>query len=448
MKFQGNMRVNERGHLEIGGCDTVELAREYGTPLYVFDEGLIRETCRRYRRSFQESFKETLVLYAGKAMLTLAMVSLMDQEMMGLDVVSGGELYTAVRSGFPGERIYFHGNNKSAQELRMALENNVGHIVVDNYNELELLNSLCAQEQKQVAILLRITPGVEAHTHEYIQTGQIDSKFGFTLPNGQALEAVQTALRMEHVVLEGLHCHIGSQIFEPESFAHTARIMLRFMEQVRRVTKKQLRELNLGGGFGIFYSEGDVPPATEEFVSAIAGALHDESEKLDFPVPKVIVEPGRSIVGPAGSTLYTVGSIKEIPGVRRYLAVDGGMTDNIRPALYQAQYEAVLANRVTEDNAGEYAITGKCCESGDMLAWDVNLPEARPGDILAITCTGAYGYSMSNNYNRLLRPAAVLVSGGRADLILRRETMEDLIRNDVVPDRLCKDTWAVAGKGS
>ncbi len=446
MKLNGTMKINELGHLEIGGCDTVKLAEEFGTPLYVIDEAYLRETCRKYQHFFKEHFERVEVLYAGKAMLTVAIAAIMNEEQMGLDVVSGGELYTALKAGFPSKKIYLHGNNKSEEEIQLALEEGVGRIVVDNFYELQLLETMCSRLQKNVSILLRITPGIEAHTHEYIRTGQIDSKFGFTLPNGQAIKAVREALKLKNVNLEGLHCHIGSQIFEPEPFASAARIMLRFMDDLRRETGKELRELNLGGGFGIYYASGDTPAETQDFAEAISFAIKDESRKLNFPIPKIIIEPGRSVVGPAGTTLYKIGHVKEIPGVRRYLAVDGGMTDNIRPALYQARYEAVIANKVAEKDSKVYSVTGKCCESGDMLIWDIKLPEAAHGDILAVFCTGAYGYSMSNNYNRIPRPAAVLVCGGNADLIVKRETLEDIVRNDLLPKRLQRVDMAAVSR--
>ncbi|GAW91398.1 diaminopimelate decarboxylase [Calderihabitans maritimus] len=438
MKFHGTMKVNEQGHLEIGGCDTVDLAREFGTPLYVMDEVLMREICRQYKSAFVEKYGNAEVIYASKAFLTKAICCLMQEEGLGLDVVSGGEIYTALQANFPPERMYFHGNNKSASELTMALEAGVGRIVVDNFYEMEMLDRLAGEMGKKAEILLRITPGVEAHTHEYIKTGQIDSKFGFTLPNGQALEAVKAALKKENLVLHGLHCHIGSQIFEMDSYAYTARVMMDFIKEIQKTTGWTAGELNLGGGFGIYYADGDEPATITDYADAVFAALREKAEEHDLPVPKVIVEPGRSIAGPAGSTLYTVGSIKEIPGVRKYVAVDGGMTDNIRPALYQARYEAIIANKADQPPAEVVSITGKCCESGDMLAWDVPLQPAEPGDILAMFCTGAYGYTMSSNYNRLGRPAAVLVANGQADLILQRETYEDLVRNDVIPARFRK----------
>ncbi|MGI9951859.1 diaminopimelate decarboxylase [Moorellaceae bacterium AZ2] len=436
MEFHGTMRVNQRGHLEIGGCDVVDLVREFGTPLYIFDEELLRQNCRRFYQAFVHKYGNAEVIYAGKAFLTTALCRIIEQEGLGLDVVSGGELYTALKAGFPPHRIYFHGNNKSHAELLMALEAGVGRIVVDNFFELEVLSRLARKRGQKVPILLRLTPGIEAHTHEYIKTGQIDSKFGFTLPNGQAMAAVKKVSEMPWLEYKGLHCHIGSQIFEAEPYHHAAEIMMAFVEEVRNTTGLITEELDLGGGFGIVYVQGDNPPPIEVYADAIMAGVYDEAEKRRLKVPKVIVEPGRAIVGPAGSTAYTVGSIKEIPGVRKYVAVDGGMADNIRPALYGARYEAILANKAAAEATGVVSITGKCCESGDMLIWDIALPEVEPGDILVTPCTGAYGYTMASNYNRLGRPAAVLVREGQADLIVKRETYEDLLRYDVLPPRL------------
>lgn len=437
MKFHGTMRINEKGHLEIGGCDTVDLAKEFGTPLYIYDEKKLRETCREYYNSFVEKYENAMVLYASKAFLTTAVCRIMEEEGLGLDVVSGGELYTALQADFPMERVYFHGNNKTPDELRLALNNEVGRIVVDNFYELELLDALARELHCVPEILLRITPGIEAHTHEYIKTGQIDSKFGFTLSNGQAMEAVKAA-QEKHVSLRGVHCHIGSQIFELNSYVHAVDVMMKFIADIREETGLAIEELNLGGGFGIYYSEGDEPASIEEFADLVMQRVHLKAEEYNLLQPMVLVEPGRSIAGPAGSTLYTVGSIKEIPGVRKYVAVDGGMTDNIRPALYQAKYEAIIANKAGLEANDVVSITGKCCESGDMLAWDVKLQEAEPGDLLLMPATGAYGYTMASNYNRLTKPGAVLVQDGKAELILKPETYEDLIRNDVMPERLRK----------
>lgn len=436
MKLHGTMKINSQGHLTIGGYDTVQLARKYGTPLYVMDEEHIRQICRDYHQSFMGRYPNTEVIYASKAFLNLAMVRLIAQEKLGLDVVSGGELFTALKAGFPPEKIFFHGNNKSREELEMAIKNKVGRVVVDNLYELELLNEMALQLRERVKILLRIQPGIEAHTHEYIRTGQIDSKFGMAIATGQAMEIVKKAFSAEALDLQGLHCHIGSQIFEIDSFRHTAEVMMRFVKQIKQETGINMVELNLGGGFGIYYKEGDTPAPISKFADVIMKTVTEEAQKAGVHIPKVIVEPGRSIVGTAGTTLYTVGSIKHIPGIRTYVAVDGGMADNPRPALYQAKYEAMVANKANSPAEQTVSITGKCCESGDMLIWDINLPKLDSGDILAVSSTGAYNYAMSSNYNRLPRPAVVLVKDGQADVIVVRETYEDLIRNDVIPERL------------
>lgn len=438
MLLRGTMTINDKGHLVIGGCDAVDLAREFGTPLCVIDEAEVRRTCREYRREFCERYGHAEVIYAAKAFMTMAMCRLVEEEGLGLDVVSGGELITALRAGFPMERVFFHGNNKSPDELILALEAGVGRIVVDNFYELGMVGRLARERGRKTKILLRIAPGIEAHTHEYIRTGQIDSKFGFTLSNGDALRAVQQALGYPGVELKGIHCHIGSQIFEMESYAHAARVMMEFLAEVFVRYGYYLEELDLGGGFGIYYADGDRPATIEKYARAVMGTVKSSAQAFELPAPKVIVEPGRSIVGPAGTTLYTVGSTKDIPGIRKYVSVDGGMADNIRPALYGAKYEAMVANKAGLEPEEVVTVTGKCCESGDVLIWDIKLPAIEPGDILAVFCTGAYGYTMASNYNRLARPAVVLVCDGQADLIVRRETYEDLLRYDLIPERLEK----------
>ena len=436
LKLQGTMSTNNQGHLCIGGCNTVELAKKFGTPLYVVDEEHVRHICRDYYHSFMQQYPKNKVLYASKAFLTKAMVKIIQQEKLGLDVVSGGELYTVIQAGFPAKLLYFHGNNKSVEEINYALECNIGRFVVDNLYELELLNRICAERNQATKILLRITPGIEAHTHEYIQTGQIDSKFGSAIATGQAMEIIQKALTLDHLELMGIHCHIGSQIFEINSFRHTAEVMMDFLQKVKDETGKELEELNLGGGFGIYYHEGDTPAPVSAFSQIIMSTIEQKAKELKLRLPGVIIEPGRSIIGTAGTTLYTIGAIKQIPGIRTYVAVDGGMADNPRPALYQATYEAAVANKMQEATTAVVSITGKCCESGDMLIWDVKLPILESGDILAVSSTGAYNYSMSSNYNRLPRPAVVLTNQGQADLIVARETYADIVRNDLIPSRL------------
>jgi len=436
LRLHGTMDVNQLGRLTIGGCDTVELAREFGTPLYVMDEHELRNRCRAYQKAFKHNHGNAEVIYASKTFMTMAMCRLVEEEGLGLDVVSGGELYTAMKARFPAQRVYVHGNNKTPAEIRLALEFGVGRFVVDNLYELHLLNDLAAGCGVTADINLRLAPGIEAHTHEYVKTGQIDSKFGFTLPNGDALRAVRSALTLGNVNVKGVHCHIGSQIFEMDSYRHTAAVMMDFVGEVARETGLVLQELNLGGGFGIYYFQGDTPASVEEYADVVMAAVRERAAFFGIPVPKVTVEPGRSIAGPAGTTIYTIGSIKDIPGVRKYVAVDGGMSDNPRPALYGSKYEAIVANKANLPEEEVVSITGKCCESGDMLIWDISLPKVENGDILAVPCTGAYNYSMSSNYNRIPRPAVVLAAGGQAEVIVERETYEDLVRNDVVPERL------------
>lgn len=434
--LHGSMKINSKGHLEIGGCDTVMLANKYGTPLYVIDEELLRQNCRAFYNGFKKDYPGNEVIYASKAFMTTAICKIIEEENLGLDVVSGGELYTALKAGFPAEKIYFHGNNKSREELTMAINNNIGRIIVDNWYELNMLNDLAQKMHKVPDIYLRISPGVEAHTHEYVKTGQIDSKFGFPLFNGDAMNAIKHALTMKNVRLVGLHCHIGSQIFDSESYKAEIEIMMNFLKLVKEFAHWEVGELDLGGGFGIAYVDEDDPEPIESIAKEIMESVKEHSIALNLSMPKVIVEPGRSIIGNAGTTLYTVGAIKDIPGIRKYVSVDGGMADNIRTALYGAKYQAIVANKARNINTEKVSIAGKCCESGDMLIWDIDLPELTDGDIIAVTSTGAYNYSMSSNYNRLPRPAAVLVYNGHSDIIVARETYEDLIRNDVIPDRL------------
>lgn len=431
MHLYGTAVINRLGHLEIGGVDTVTLAEKYGTPLYVYDVALIRNRARAFKKTFENMGVKAQVAYASKAFSTVAMIQLVEEEGLSLDVVSGGELFTAIRAEFPSERIHFHGNNKSESELKMALDYRVGCIVVDNFHELYLLAQLCEHRQQQVKILLRVTPGIEAHTHDYILTGQEDSKFGFDLQNGQAEEALTYAIENHYLDVLGLHCHIGSQIFETTGFKLAARKILEKLAEWNTSFRFKATVLNLGGGFGIRYTEEDGPLAPESYVTEMIDEVKAETDKLGLDLPEIWIEPGRSMVGDAGTTLYSVGSQKDVPNIRKYLAVDGGMTDNLRPALYDAKYEAILANRANEESKEKVSIAGKCCESGDMLIWDLPLPEASPNDILAVFCTGAYGYSMANNYNRIPRPPVVFVENGSSQLVVKRESYEDLLRLDL-----------------
>ncbi|MFC4182643.1 diaminopimelate decarboxylase [Saccharococcus thermophilus] len=431
MFFHGTSRVNDKGHLEIGGVDTVELAKEYGTPLYIYDVALIRARARAFKDAFRRHGVKAQVAYASKAFSSIAMVQLAEEEGLSLDVVSGGELYTAIQAGFPPERIHFHGNNKSREELMMALDHGVGCIVVDNFYELELLEQLGKQYGKTIAVLIRVTPGVEAHTHDYILTGQEDSKFGFDLNNGQAEQALERALSSSSFSVLGIHCHIGSQIFETTGFVLAAQKIFKKIAAWKEAYGFVPAVVNLGGGFGIRYTKEDDPIPVSEYVDQIVSEVKKQVSEQNIAMPEIWIEPGRSLVGDAGTTIYSIGSRKDVPNVRHYVAVDGGMSDNIRPALYEAKYEAVLANRVLDEENEIVSIAGKCCESGDMLIWDLPLPKAKPGDYLAVFCTGAYGYSMANNYNRIPRPAVVFVENGEAQLVVKRETYEDLVRLDL-----------------
>ncbi|MCX7642885.1 MAG: diaminopimelate decarboxylase [Armatimonadetes bacterium] len=428
--LRGTMRINELGHLEIGGCDCVELAKQFGTPLYIMDETLIRGNCKRYKKAFAQNYPaESRVCYAGKAFLTLAMCRLIDEEGLYLDVASGGELFTALQAKFPPERIYMHGNFKTEEELALAVKHKIGRIVVDCMEELERLNSIAEKNGTVADIMLRLTPGVEAHTHEYIRTGQIDTKFGFHIENGLALEAVKKALSLKHLRLHGFHCHIGSQIFETEPYRIAIEQMFSFAEIVRSETGFVMRELNLGGGLGVRYVPEDDPPSIEAFVASICDAVKESALRFSFELPILAVEPGRSIVGEAGTTLYTIGVVKEIPKVRTYVSVDGGMSDNPRPALYGARYFAVIANKANQEPNRIVTVVGKHCES-DTLIKDIPLADPQPGDILAVFTTGAYHYSMASNYNRFPRPAVIFVEDGKAKLVVRRETYDDLLRCD------------------
>jgi diaminopimelate decarboxylase len=431
MHFNGTARINSLDHLEIGGVDTVELAKEYGTPLYIYDVELIRERARGFKDTFENLGIKAQVAYASKAFSSVAVFQLMNEEGLSLDVVSGGELFTAMKAGFPSERIHFHGNNKSEEELRMALEHKIGCVVVDNFYELQLLEAVCIDMGQSMDILLRVTPGIEAHTHDYILTGQEDSKFGFGLENGQTEEALVRAVKSAHLNVLGLHCHIGSQIFETTGFVLAASKIIGKLADWKDNYGYTAEVLNLGGGFGIRYTAEDDPIPASQYVEEIITEVRKKAEEFNLDMPEIWIEPGRSLVGDAGTTLYSVGSSKEVPNIRKYLAVDGGMSDNIRPALYEAKYEAILANKAGQPIQETVSIAGKCCESGDMLIWDLPLPESAQGDILAVFCTGAYGYSMANNYNRIPRPPVVFVENGEAKLVVRRESFEDLVKLDL-----------------
>ena len=428
---------NRAGHLVIGGCDVVELVGQWGTPLYVFDEEAVINNIVMYRNALS-GLPDYEIIYAAKALLTVGIARFMANHGLSLDVVSGGELYMALTAGFPAEKIYFHGNNKSAAELRTALDVGVGRIVVDNLYELELIDDLARQKQKAADILLRIMPGVEAHTHSYIQTGQLDSKFGISIAYNQAIDAIKLAAGMPEIKLHGLHCHIGSQIFELASFAKTIDVMMALMAESKALGI-DLAELDLGGGLGIKYVEGDQPASIQDFGAYLQDALKNSAAKYGLKLPKIMVEPGRSLVGAAGTTIYRVGSIKTNQGGRTYAAVDGGMGDNPRVALYQAKYHAVVANKIGQPPEQTYTIVGKYCESGDVLINSIALPRLEPGDLLAVFCTGAYNYAMASNYNAVPRIPIVTVYRGQSDLVVERETYQDLIRLHRIPARWLKN---------
>ncbi len=424
--------VNERGHLTLGGKDTVELAKEFGTPLYAFDENEIRKNLCEFRESMNENYGGNgLVVYASKAFCCKEMCRICNSENIGMDAVSGGELFTALSVGFPAEKIVFHGNNKTYAELETAVKNGVGRIVVDNITELETLDRIAGDNGVKAGIMFRIKPGIDAHTHDFIKTGQIDSKFGFALETGEAMEAVKKALSMKNIRLRGLHCHIGSQIFDIDPFELAAKVMLDLFRSVKDETGVELEELNLGGGFGIKYLESDKPRPYGDYMRSVAAVVKSYAQSLGLRTPFILIEPGRSVVGAAGLTLYTVGAVKEIPDIRTYVSVDGGMADNPRYALYSADYEIVCANKASEERSETVTVAGKCCESGDLIQENTALQPVVPGDILAVLSTGAYNYSMASNYNRIPKLPVVMIKDGEARVVVKRETYEQVCENDI-----------------
>ncbi|GAA3663357.1 diaminopimelate decarboxylase [Asaccharospora irregularis] len=426
MKLHGSMTV-ENNTLSIGGVSCLDLAQKYSTPLYVFDEELIRNNCREYVNYFKVNENKNKVAYAGKAFLPIYMCKLINEENLCLDVVSGGELYTAYKAGFPMENILFHGNNKTIDEIKLGIDLGVGRFVVDNFYELDLIEKICIENNKTQKIYFRITPGIEAHTHDYIKTGQIDSKFGFTLTNGELYDAIKKILNYKNIKLVGLHAHIGSQIFDIEPFLDEVDIMLNLVKEIKEKYNVDLTEIDLGGGIGVYYSKNDKPKTIKDFCEAIISKADETCKKLNIELPTLIIEPGRSIIANAGSTLYTVGSIKDIKDIRTYVSVDGGMTDNIRPSLYQAKYECSVVNKIGNNKGNNVTIAGKCCESGDILIGDIDIMKIESGDILITTSTGAYGYSMSSNYNKIPKAAVVSVINGEEKLICKRQSYEDLL---------------------
>jgi diaminopimelate decarboxylase len=430
--FPFNTEVNDQGHLVIGGCDVIALAQEFGTPLYVLDESTIRSRCQEFRSEFSKRYPNALVIYASKAFMNPALANIIKQEGLGLDVVSGGELSIAQSVAFPLEKVYFHGNNKTIDELKLALSWGIGRIVVDNLYELALLNRLAQEVNKRQDILLRINPGVDPHTHRFTTTGILDSKFGFPLATGQAEAAITYASSVPHLNLLGLHFHLGSPIAETKPYQLAIESVLEFAKKMRWKHGFDLREFSPGGGFAVQYTLNSEIPSISNYAEAIVSKLTYVSDKLRLAHPRFIIEPGRGIIAQAGVALYSVGSIKEIPRVRIYVAVDGGIGDNIRPALYEAKYEAIVANKANRKVTTKVTIAGRYCESGDILVKDVVLPPVSPGDIIAIPVSGAYSMPMSSNYNAVPRPAIIMVKDGKARLVRRRESYQDLMSLDII----------------
>ncbi len=425
--------VNEAGHLTLGGCDAVALAGEFGTPLYVFDEETLRHQCRQFQSEFRSRHADTAVAYGAKAYLGRALCALMAQESMNLDIVSGGELAIARSVGFPAERMYFHGNNKSEEELREAVDDRVGRVVIDNFHEMHLLNGVAQGRGVRQKALLRLSPGIDPHTHAHTTTGTLDSKFGIPLPTGQAEAALRQALEMAGLEVVGLHVHLGSPVFELEPYRQAVAVVLAFAAEMKGKYGFETLEFSPGGGFAVQYLEEQPAPTPGEYAEEIVSALREGCRKHGLPLPRLIVEPGRAIVARAVVALYTVGASKDVPEVRRFVSVDGGMADNIRPALYGSQYAALVANKAGDRRREKVTIAGKYCESGDILMRDVELPPLEAGDVLAMAAVGAYAPAMASNYNASPRPAFVLVKDGEARLMRRRETYDDLMRCDVWP---------------
>lgn len=430
-------KINDAGNLEIGGCDLVILAEKYGTPLYVLDEATIRKICRDYKDAFK-GYPKVNMMYASKALCSSATSALIASEGFGFDVVSSGEIFTVYKSGANMSKVLFNGNNKSYDELSLAIELGVGRISVDNFFELSLLNEIAKSHKKIVNILLRITPGIECHTHEYIQTGHLDSKFGFDLT--QIDDAVELIVNdYTNLKLHGLHAHIGSQIFEKSIYGDEIEILVKEIARLDEKFGLKLDEINIGGGLGVKYVEADYPPSTYEVAEIVIKRLYECIEKYKIDAPALFIEPGRSIISTSGVTLYTLGSSKQVPKGKTYFAVDGGMADNARPSMYQAEYDAQIANKPDYELAQTVTVAGRFCESGDILIKNIKLPEIEEGDILCVYNTGAYNYSMASNYNRVQKPAMVLVNNSQSDIIIKRESLEDLIAHDIIPDRLKND---------
>ena len=425
-----NTKRNEKGNLEISGCDAVELAKKYGTPIYVMDEVTLRKIAREYKDAFS-SYKKVNMMYASKALMTSQIAKILHEEGFGFDVVSGGEIFTIHNAKVDMNYATFNGNNKTYDEIELALNLNVGRISVDNFYEIKLLDEIAKKKNKIQKILLRITPGIECHTHEYIQTGHLDSKFGFDLTQiDEAVNLIKNECK--NLEIKGLHAHIGSQIFETQVYYDEIGVLIKELKRINEVHNLNLDEMNIGGGLGITYTDEDCPPSVYELAGVILKSIKENCAKYNFDEPVLYIEPGRSIVGTSGVTLYTIGSYKQVPKGRKYIAVDGGMADNPRPSMYGAKYVAEIANKKENENFEKVTVAGRFCESGDILIKDIELNSPETGDILCVYNTGAYGYSMSSNYNRVLKPAMVLVNNSQSDIIIKRETYEQLVQNDVL----------------
>lgn len=431
MQLHGTAKIGSDGHLSIGGVDCISLVEKYSTPLFVYDEELIRKQCRRFHSILENSGLDYHISYASKAFICKYLLKIMSEENMGLDVVSAGELYNAIAADFDPKKIHFHGNNKTEDEILMALNENIGCFVIDSFDEIERLNTLAKKMSKTPNCLLRVTPGVEAHTHDFITTGNTDSKFGLNIDNGQAFDAIEKILSKDNLNLLGVHFHIGSQIFGTEGTRAAIEKVFAWFSKIKAELNFTPSVLNIGGGFGIRYTEEDISYPIETALEEIIDKLKSSSLKHSIDIPQLWLEPGRSIIGESGSTLYTVGTIKDIPNVRKYVSIDGGMSDHIRTALYDAKYEVALANKMPDENTDLVTIAGKCCESGDMIAYDVKIPSVSIGDIAVVSCTGAYHYSMASNYNQMTKPAVVFVNKGLDHLAIRRESLDDLIKNQL-----------------
>lgn len=430
--IHSNVTVGENGHLHFAGMDTVSLAKEYGTPAILIDEERIRRRCREYKSAMKTYFGgASMPLFASKSLSFKGIYRIIADEDMGTDIVSSGELFTAVSAGFPMERAFFHGNNKTDADIAYAIENGIGYFVVDGFEELDAIDRIAGEKGIRQKILLRITPGIDPHTHQKISTGGVDSKFGSAIETGLASRITKEALSRLNVDLRGFHCHIGSQIFEIDPYTLAADIMLKFIADIRDAYGFTAEILNIGGGFGVRYVESDGEINITENIKNIAAHMTAACERFELAMPTILMEPGRSIVADAGMTLYTVGSVKEIEGFKNYVSIDGGMTDNPRYTLYQSAYTLLLANRATESADFSCTVGGRCCESGDLIQENVMIPRPTRGDILAVLVTGAYNYSMASNYNRVTRPPIVLLKNGESRLAVRRERFEDLIACDI-----------------